>query len=109
MRFSGLRGTIVALPVGVTMLIVATQGRTQTADAALHLEAKIPLGPVSGRIDHLDIDLKRQRQFVAELGNDSIGVVDLAANRVHATIGGWKSRRGSPTNPRPMRSMSPMA
>ena len=43
----------------------------------LVLDSKIPLGEVSGRIDHLGIDLQRQRLFVAELGNDSVGVVDL--------------------------------
>jgi DNA-binding beta-propeller fold protein YncE len=48
----------------------------------LALEQKIPLGEVSGRIDHLAVDLPRQRLFVAELGNDSLGVVDLAAGKV---------------------------
>src|SRR5262245_8495752 len=34
--------------------------------------SKIPLGDVSGRIDHLAIDLARRRLFVAELGNDTV-------------------------------------
>src|SRR5499433_4388207 len=54
----------------------------ETASPPLILEAKIPLGQVSGRIDHLGIDLKRQRLFVAELGNNSLGVIDLAAGKV---------------------------
>jgi DNA-binding beta-propeller fold protein YncE len=58
----------------------ATSG--QTASPPLVLEAKLPLGQVSGRIDHLGIDLKRQRLLVAELGNNSLGVVDLAAGKV---------------------------
>jgi hypothetical protein len=41
---------------------------------------------VSGRIDHLGIDVKRQRLLVAELGNNSLGVVDLAAGRVLSRI-----------------------
>ena len=41
----------------------------------LQLEAKIPLGAVSGRIDHMAVDLERRRLFVAELDNDSVGVV----------------------------------
>ena len=53
----------------------------QTASSPLILEAKIPLGDVSGRIDHLSIDVKRQRLLVAELGNDSLGVVDLARGK----------------------------
>ena len=66
----------------------------QTAGAPLVLEAKIPLGQVSGRIDHLGIDLKRQRLFVAELGNNSLGVVDLAAGKVLRTITGLSEPQG---------------
>src|SRR4051794_25902182 len=66
----------------------------QTSGPPLQLEARIPLGAVSGRIDHLAIDLKRQRLFVAELGNDSIGVVDLAANQVQSTLPGLKEPQG---------------
>lgn len=61
---------------------------------ALQLETKIPLGDVRGRIDHLAIDLKRQRLFVAELGNDSVGVVDLAANSLLKTITGLSEPQG---------------
>src|SRR5207237_10776356 len=60
----------------------------------LVLESKIPLGEVSGRIDHLGIDLQRQRLFVAELGNDSVGVVDLAAGKVLRTIPGMVEPQG---------------
>jgi hypothetical protein len=41
---------------------------------ALVLEAKIPLGEVRGRIDHFAVDHARQRLFVAELGNNSVGL-----------------------------------
>src|SRR5712691_7281284 len=44
----------------------------QTAGAPLELEAKIPLGPVRGRIDHLAVDLKRQLLFVAQREDDTI-------------------------------------
>ena len=67
----------------------------QTASGApLVLEAKIPLGNVSGRIDHLGIDVKRQRLFVAELGNNSLGVVDLGAGKVLRTIAGLSEPQG---------------
>jgi hypothetical protein len=45
----------------------------QPTGAPLVLDAKIPLGEVTGRIDHLSIDMKRQRLFVAELGNNTLG------------------------------------
>jgi DNA-binding beta-propeller fold protein YncE len=66
----------------------------QTANPPLILEAKIPLGQVSGRIDHLGIDLKRQRLLVAELGNNSLGVVDLAAGKVLHRIAGLSEPQG---------------
>jgi DNA-binding beta-propeller fold protein YncE len=66
----------------------------QTAGAPLVLEAKIPLGAVSGRIDHLGIDAKRQRLLVAELGNNSLGVVDLGAGKVLRRITGLSEPQG---------------
>ncbi len=68
-------------------------GLAQTGAAPLVLEAKIPLGEVSGRIDHLGIDVKRQRLFVAELGNDTLGVVDLTSGKVR-TIAGFSEPQG---------------
>jgi DNA-binding beta-propeller fold protein YncE len=62
--------------------------------ASLELEMKIPLGKVSGRIDHLAIDLERRRLFVAELGNNSVGVVDLSAQKLVGNIGGLKEPQG---------------
>jgi DNA-binding beta-propeller fold protein YncE len=79
------------LPLMLTLPAV-TSG--QTTSAPLTLEGKIPLGPVGGRIDHLAIDLKRQRLFVAELGNNGIGVVDLAARRAQSTMLGLKEPQG---------------
>jgi sugar lactone lactonase YvrE len=70
-------------------------GSVAAAPAApLQLEARIPLGAVKGRIDHLAVDLKRRRLFVAELGNDSVGVVDLAAGKAAAPIGGQHEPQG---------------
>ncbi len=60
----------------------------------LVLEVKIALGNVSGRIDHLAIDLARQRLFVAELGNDSVGVVDLKERKLLRRIPALKEPQG---------------
>ncbi len=62
--------------------------------APLQLEAKIPLGEVRGRIDHLAIDLVRQRLFVAELGNDTVGIVDLKKREVIQRISGLREPQG---------------
>jgi DNA-binding beta-propeller fold protein YncE len=64
------------------------------APSPLSLEAKISLGDVAGRIDHLAIDIKRHRLFVAELGNNSVGVVDIAAQRLLRRIEGFKEPQG---------------
>ena len=61
---------------------------------ALRLEAKIPLGSVKGRIDHLAVDVQHRRLFVAELGNDTVGVVDLAAGKTIPTLGGQHEPQG---------------
>jgi DNA-binding beta-propeller fold protein YncE len=79
------------------MLLAASLIGPATAmaqSAPLVLETQIPLGAVSGRIDHLGIDVKRQRLFVAELGNDSLGVVDLAAGKVLRTMAGFSEPQG---------------
>lgn len=47
-----------------------------------------------GRIDHLALDVSRQRLYVAELGNDSLGVVDLRARRTLMTIRGVPEPQG---------------
>jgi DNA-binding beta-propeller fold protein YncE len=75
-------------------LIWATSTSAQTPSPPLVLEAKIPLGQVSGRIDHLGIDLKRQRLLVAELGNNSLGVVDFSAGKVLNRIAGLAEPQG---------------
>jgi DNA-binding beta-propeller fold protein YncE len=64
------------------------------ASAALTLETKIPLGDVRGRIDHLAIDVARHRLYVAELGNDSLGVVDLQVGKTTQTVKGLREPQG---------------
>ncbi len=76
--------------------LIAALGSTAWAagSAPLVLEAKIPLGSVKGRIDHLAIDVHRRRLFVAELGNNSVGVVDITARKVVQTLAGLSEPQG---------------
>ncbi len=69
---------LIAMAFG-TGVACAEQGPSPTA---LSVEARIPLGDIKGRIDHLAIDVSRHRLYVAELGNDSVGVVDVQARKV---------------------------
>jgi DNA-binding beta-propeller fold protein YncE len=81
--------------VGLTTLTLASASIGQPAtEMSLQLEAKIPLGNVAGRIDHMAIDLEKHRLFVAELGNDSVGVVDLDAKKVVHRVSGLKEPQG---------------
>jgi hypothetical protein len=64
------------------------------AEPGLVFEAKIPLGPVSGRIDHMAVDLGRLRLFVAELGDDGVAVVDLATQRLLRALTGFDEPQG---------------
>jgi YVTN family beta-propeller protein len=88
--------TVFGFLAGLAALISAAgQALCQSVQKnPLELEARIPLGNVSGRIDHMAVDLKRQRLFVAELGNDSVGVVDIASRAVLRTISGLKEPQG---------------
>lgn len=60
----------------------------------LVLERTIPLPGVSGRIDHMAVDLRRGRLFVAALGNGSVEVVDIASGKVVHRITGLKEPQG---------------
>jgi YVTN family beta-propeller protein len=88
--------TILAVLAGVMALAnTAGQAFAETAETSpLQLETKIPLGSVHGRIDHMAIDLKRQRLFVAELGNNTVGIIDLANRKLIQTISGMKEPQG---------------
>jgi DNA-binding beta-propeller fold protein YncE len=91
-----LRTIVVAVLAGVlTLANTAGQASAQSADTGLlQLETKIPLGDVRGRIDHMAVDLKRQRLFIAELGNDSVGIVDLPNRKLISRITGLKEPQG---------------
>jgi YVTN family beta-propeller protein len=88
--------TIGALLAG-TVAVASSMGQVcaqATDKGPLQLEAKIALGDVRGRIDHMAVDLKRQRLFVAELGNDTVGILDLLNRKVIRRIPGLKEPQG---------------
>jgi DNA-binding beta-propeller fold protein YncE len=78
----------------IAVLLATAAGVSQTASPALVLGAKIPLGEVRGRIDHMAADLRRKRLFVAELGNDSVGIVDLEGHALVHRITGLHEPQG---------------
>src|SRR5476649_443976 len=86
---------IVALLASAAVVLTCQGQPSSSAPTdALTLERKIPLGDVAGRIDHLAFDLARRRLFLAELGNNSVSVVDLAEGKVLHRIFGLKEPQG---------------
>jgi len=59
-----------------------------------HLIETIPLPHVSGRIDHLSIDLKNHRLFISALGYNSVIVLDLKKGKIIHRISGLKNPQG---------------
>ena len=63
---------------GMTLLWALLLAATPApVDSVVTLEAVIPLADVEGRIDHMAFDPKRQRVYVAALGNNSLEIVDV--------------------------------
>ena len=76
-------------------LLIMLGALAARADAApLRLVQTIPLPDGRGRIDHMALDPARGRLFVAELGNDSIAVVDLEAGKLTRRITGIAEPQG---------------
>src|SRR5258708_4826173 len=61
----------------------------------LKLVQTIPVPNVKGRLDHMDVDVKGKRLFVAGLENGTFEVVDLAAGKWVHSISGFKKSQGA--------------
>jgi hypothetical protein len=62
--------------------------------APLRLVQTISMPNVKGRIDHMDVDVKGKRLFVAGLENGSVEVVDLGAGKWSKSIPGFEKAQG---------------
>jgi DNA-binding beta-propeller fold protein YncE len=92
-----MKRLVIIAAAAVTLLSLggAREGASQTSgETPLVLEAKIPLGAIEGRIDHMAVDAKREHLFVAELGNDTVAVVSWADRKVVRMIDGLKEPQG---------------
>lgn len=78
----------------VLLCVPSSNIRAASSEPPLVLERQISLPGVAGRLDHLAIDLRRQRLFVAELGNDTVDVIDLATGEAVHRIDGVKEPQG---------------
>ena len=90
MESAGLSPGLIA-GLALAMAISSTFG---AGEPALEPVAVIPMPGVKGRIDHLSVDLKRHRLFVAALGNNTVEVLDVERNRHEKSLPGFGEPQG---------------
>ena len=85
----------VSIFISALLSLFPLNPRAQAQDKeVLHLVQTIPIPNVKGRIDHMDVDVKGKRLFVAGLENGSLEVVDLQAGKWSRSIPGFKKTQG---------------
>jgi DNA-binding beta-propeller fold protein YncE len=77
-----------------SVAIACASLRPASSQSPLTLIGSIALPAVEGRIDHLAIDGGAHRLFVAALGNNTVEVLDLTANRHLKSLPGFREPQG---------------
>ena len=90
-RFSSVRFVAAGLLVACSGFALSQEGAKQP----LRLVQTIPLPNVKGRLDHMDVDVKGKRLFVAGLENGTVEVVDLEAGKWVRSIPGFTKPQGA--------------
>ncbi len=85
------RGAFLLAVISVCHSVMGQSGSTEL----LRLETTISLPDIHGRIEHMSIDLKGQRLFVAALGNNLLEVIDLKENKRVQTVRGLAEPQGT--------------
>ena len=76
------------------LVVLAALSTSPASGANLELQAKISLAGGRGRIDHMAFDPVSRRLFVAELGNDSVAVIDFDDHRLERRIADLREPQG---------------
>src|SRR6202049_2768223 len=87
--------SICLVPAGFLITYSGVALSQEGGKQPLRLVQTIPLPNVKGRLDHMDVDVKGKRLFVAGLENDTFEVVDLQAGKWVRTIPGFKKSQGA--------------
>src|SRR5205809_4325759 len=90
-RLSHIWLIAVAALIGYT----GTTGSQEGGKQPFRLVQTISLPNVKGRLDHMDVDVKRKRLFVAGLENGTLEVVDLQAGKWVRSIPGFEKPQGA--------------
>src|SRR5215470_6316615 len=67
----------------------------QDTGNTLRLVQTISMPNVKGRLDHMDVDVKGKRLFVAGLENGTLEILDLQAGKWMRSIPGFKKPQGA--------------
>ncbi|MBU6409131.1 MAG: hypothetical protein KGR98_01970 [Verrucomicrobia bacterium] len=78
---------------GMMLAMLVCAAGAPAWSAPLELQSSVPLN-VSGRIDHIAVDLAGKRLFICALGQDAVEVVDLMARRAVKSISGFSEPQG---------------
>jgi DNA-binding beta-propeller fold protein YncE len=78
----------------LALALLAAPAAAADRPAPLVMDKAIVLPDVAGRIDHLAVDLKRRRLFVAALGSGAVEVIDLATGKPVRRLTGFKEPQG---------------
>src|SRR5215469_13325580 len=82
----------------VSVLVLLSLPRTansqDTGEPMLRLVQTISMPNVKGRLDHMDVDVKGRRLFVAGLENGTLEVVDLQSGQWMRSLSGFKKPQG---------------
>ena len=72
-----------------------TANSQDTDKQPFRLVQTISMPNVKGRLDHMDVDVKHKRLFVAGLENGSLEVVELQSGKWMRSLGGFKKPQGA--------------
>jgi hypothetical protein len=81
---------LLATPLAAMVWVAVAAG----AEPPLKLVQTIPLKGPAGRLDHMALDAKNGRLFVANMANASLDVVDLKAGKLVKQVGGQQGIQG---------------
>ena len=85
---------LMALLAAASILPSGARANPPQEKEPLKLVQKIALPNVKGRIDHMDVDVKGKRLFVAGLEHGTLEVVDLKEGKSLRSIPGFKAPQG---------------
>ena len=86
--------SLVSLSVNVAAALAFGLGAAQAQPEPLRQVMTIPLPELSGRIDHLAVDLSGKRVFLAALEKNTVEVVNVGTRAVSQTIKGFQKPQG---------------